>query len=107
LSEVAGDLQMALVIFIAVGDDDLRARLGYVSASVVSCFHLFLQSGGGRGTERTELGDKIASEKARATKDGRDVPGYRTATSRAVRNDRGPLGQGEQIVYSALDESNV
>ena len=33
---------------------------------------------------RTELGDEIAAEEARASKDGRNVPCYSTAPSRTL-----------------------
>jgi hypothetical protein len=44
---------------------------------------------------RTELGDKIASEKARTAKNGRDMPCYGAAPSRTIRDDRWLVRQGE------------
>ena len=40
------------------------------------------------GRERTELGDEIASEKAGAAKNSRNVPSYCTAPRRTIRDNR-------------------
>ena len=50
----------------------------------------------------TELGDEISAEEARAAKDGRDVPCYRTAPSRTLRDDRRPAGEREHIMQGPL-----
>src|SRR6266571_8755025 len=52
--------------------------------------------------KRTELGDEIAAEEARAAKDGRDVPCDRTAPCRTLRDDRRPAGQGKKFVQGPL-----
>lgn len=51
---------------------------------------------------RTELGDEIAAEEARAAKDGRDMSCYRTAPCRTLRDDRGASRQGKQVVQGPL-----
>jgi hypothetical protein len=93
---------MPLVVLIAVGDDDLSARLGYARASLTISIST-LPSRARRTNSRTELGDEITSEKTRAAKDGRNVSCDCTAPSRSTRDDRWPVGQGEQIVHGALN----
>lgn len=61
----------------------------------------------GGETKRTELGDKIASEKTRAAEYCRNVPCDRTAPSRTMRDDRWPVGQGKQVVHSALKPQKI
>ena len=50
----------------------------------------------------TELGDEISAEEAGAAKDGRDVPRYRTAPRRTLRDDRRPTRKGEHIMQGPL-----
>ena len=52
--------------------------------------------------KHTKLSDEIAAEKARAAKDGRDVPCNCTAPCRTLRDDRRPARQGKQIVQAPL-----
>ena len=50
----------------------------------------------------TELGDEISAEEAGAAKDGRNMPCYRTAPRRTLRNDRRPARKGEHIMQGPL-----
>lgn len=95
LSEVACDLQVTLLVLITVWYDDLRACLCCVSALDI------VPTTPSKKTP-TELGDEISAEEARAAKDGRDVPCYRTAPSRTLRDDRRPTGEREHIMQSPL-----
>jgi hypothetical protein len=90
---------MPLVIFLTVRNDDLSASLGYY-APASTTVGLSPESAG--KPKRTELGDEIASEKTRAAKHRRNVPCDRATPRRTVRDDRWSVGQGKQVVQSAL-----
>ena len=82
LSEIACNLQVALLVLVTVWYDNLRSCLRCVGVRYRA------DDPSSPKNTRTELGDEIAAEEARAAKDGRNVPCYRTASSRTLRNDR-------------------
>ncbi len=85
LSEVARDLQVALLILVTVRNDYLRACLCCIYARVVSPQRSdTVLNPTSFNEKRTELGDEIATEEACTAKDGRDVPSYRTAPCRTL-----------------------